>query len=79
MISEAERFNIAHPDLCQCLRWKGMFIEAEVDPTVPSSHEGLYWCLYTQTCIGPDGGLAEPGECASPGRACHGTGRVARQ
>ena len=76
MISEAERFNVNHPMLCSCLRWKGMFIQVEPDPSVPSSHEGLYWCLFTQTCLGPDGELAEPGTCSSPDRACHGKGSI---
>jgi hypothetical protein len=30
--------------------------------------------MYTQTCIGPDGQLAEPGNCNNPLRKCHGTG-----
>ncbi|MGH9822133.1 MAG: hypothetical protein ACREDR_02580 [Blastocatellia bacterium] len=76
MRTEAERFNVDHPDLCHCLRWKGMLVGVERDPTVPHSDEGLYWCVYTQTCIGPDGKLAEPGECSSSVRACHGKGHV---
>jgi hypothetical protein len=76
MITEAERFNTDRPDLCHCLRWKGMFVEVARDPTVPPSNTGLFWCLYTQTCLGPDGELAEPGNCSSDGRACYGTGRV---
>jgi hypothetical protein len=31
--------------------------------------------MYTQTCIGPDGLLAEPGNCCNPDRKCHGTGK----
>ncbi|HLG15771.1 MAG TPA: hypothetical protein VJH03_14890 [Blastocatellia bacterium] len=76
MITEAERFDVNRPDLCQCLRWKGMFYEVEHDPTVPRSNDGLFWCMYTQNCIGPDGQLAEPGTCSSTERACWGTGRV---
>ena len=76
MIYEADRFNIDHPDLCECLRWKGMFIGVPHDPSVPPSRDGNFWCVYTQTCIGPDGQLAEPGNCSSPGRACHGKGYV---
>ena len=75
MISESDRFNTNHPDLCPSLRWKGQFILSEPDPTVPRSNDGLFWCLYTQTCIGPDGELAEPGDCHSKSRACHGTGK----
>ena len=76
MRTEAERFNTNHPELCHCLRWKGMFISAEHDPTVQPSNDGLFWCLYTQNCLGPDGELAEPGSCSSPERDCHGKGYV---
>jgi hypothetical protein len=31
--------------------------------------------MYTQTCIGPDGELAEPGNCTSHDRQCHSTGQ----
>lgn len=60
-----------HPNLCESLRWKGMFIWAESDPTVQPSNSGYYWCLHTQTCLGPDGQMAEPGQCNVPGRSCH--------
>jgi hypothetical protein len=76
MRTDAERFDTHHPELCPCLRWKGQFYLTEPDPTVPASNEGLYWCVYTQTCIGPDGQLAEPGDCSSSNRACYGTGKV---
>ena len=71
MMSEADRFNIHDPNLCSSLRWKGQFILAERDPTVPASNDGLFWCIHTQTCIGPDGKLAEPGNCCSGERGCH--------
>jgi hypothetical protein len=74
IVSEAERFNVKHPNLCPALRWKGQFISAEPDPTVQASNDGLFWCIHTQNCIGPDGELAEPGNCSSHGRKCHGTG-----
>jgi hypothetical protein len=75
MTPESDRFNIHHPNLCPSLRWKGQFILAESDPSVPASNDGLFWCIRTQTCIGPDGRLAEPGNCCSPFRSCHGTGK----
>ncbi len=75
MRPERERFDISHPDVCPSLRWKGMFIEVEHDPTVPACNDGLFWCMHTQTCIGPDGQLAEPGNCNKKHRACHGTGK----
>ena len=58
-IRESDRFNINHPTLCPALRWKGQFILAQRDPTVPAGNDGLFWCLHSQTCIGPDGELAE--------------------
>ncbi len=67
-----ERFDTSHPDLCSSLRWKGQFISTEHDPTVPATNDGLFWCMHTQTCIGPDGQLAEPGSCRHSGRSCHG-------
>jgi hypothetical protein len=72
---ERERFDTSNPNLCSALRWKGMFIDAEPDLTVPASNDGLFWCTHTQTCIGPDGKLAEPGNCSNRERKCHGTGR----
>ncbi len=75
MKPESERFDPNRPNLCSALRWKGQFILAEPDPTVPPSNDGLFWCMYTQNCIGPDGGLAEPGNCCHSGRTCHGTGK----
>jgi len=75
MIHERDRFDVGHPELCPALRWKGQFVMVEHDPGVPRSNDGLFWCLYTQTCIGPDGALAEPGNCSSRSRPCHGTGQ----
>lgn len=72
---DADRFDTERDGLCSALRWKGQFIAAEHDSTVPPSNDGIFWCLHTQTCIGPDGDLAEPGNCASKSRACHGTGK----
>ncbi len=70
-MTEAERYDTNRPDLCSALRWKGMFIWAEHDPTVQRSNTGAFWCLYTQNPLGPDGKLAEPEFCASKKRGCH--------
>ena len=75
ILSEEQRFNIHNPNLCPALRWKAQFYESEHDPTVPHSNDGNYRCLHTQTCIGPDGRVAEPGACSSTRRKCHGTGK----
>ncbi len=71
MPCDSDRFNTSHPELCSSLRWKGMFVLAERDSSVPPTNDGLYWCLHTQTCIGPDGKVAEPGQCSSAQRKCH--------
>jgi len=75
LLPDHERFDTSCEGLCPALRWKQQFIGVEHDPTVPPSNDGLFWCLHTQTCIGPDGQLAEPGNCSSSSRACHGTGK----
>lgn len=71
MPCDSDRFNTSHPDLCPSLRWKGMFVLSERDSSVPPTNDGLYWCLHTQTCIGPDGEIAEPAQCSSARRKCH--------
>ena len=70
-MKHSERFDITHPDLCPALHWKGLFTAADTDPTVPSTRDHLYWCVYTQTCIGPDGKVAEPHVCSRTARTCH--------
>lgn len=70
-MKQAMRFNITNPHLCPALRWKGMFTGVQEDPTVPSTRDNHYWCVYTQACVGPDNKLVEPFECSSPERVCH--------
>ena len=57
-------------DRCANLRWKGMFIAAEWDPTVPHGNDRLFWCHKTQMCLGLDGKLADDYECHE-GRPCY--------
>ena len=54
---------------CRRLRFKGMFVESEPDPTVPGTSDGLFWCTHTMNCLGPDGRTAQPGRC-TPDRTC---------
>lgn len=56
-------------DLCRRLRWKGMYVEAEPDPTVPNPSDGFCWCTHSMTCLGPDGAVADQNECRQ-GRSC---------
>lgn len=55
---------------CRCLRSKEMFIHVEPDPMLPSSSSGIFWCIHTHNCLGPDGQVAEPASCI-PGRGCY--------
>ena len=56
---------------CCCqLRWKGMFIDAEPDPSIPNTRDGLYWCSHTMTCLGPDSRVADEQSCCG-GRRCY--------
>jgi hypothetical protein len=55
---------------CCCqLRWKGMYIDAEPDPSIPNTRDGMFWCSHTMTCLGPDGRVAAEGDCCE-GRSC---------
>ena len=47
-----------------------MFVQAEPDPNIPSMSSGIFWCVHTFNCLGPDGQVAEPGAC-KPGRGCY--------
>jgi hypothetical protein len=54
---------------CEHLCWKGMFIDAPRDPDIPTD-DGLVWCHLTQTCLGPDGQIADILDC-NPSRPCY--------
>ena len=60
-------------ELCPALRWKGQFIDAERHI---ASSDNICWCMYTQTCIGPDNQPADREACANGARACYGKGTV---
>ncbi len=57
-------------DRCNFLRWKGMYIDVEWDPSFPHSNDRLFWCHKTQNCLGPDGKLADDYECNAV-RGCY--------
>ena len=63
---------IGHPP-CRCLHAKDMFIQTEQNPGVPSTSSGIYWCIHTFNCLGPDGQVAQPAAC-KPGRRCYDLG-----
>jgi hypothetical protein len=57
-------------DRCANLRWKGLFIEAAWDPTVPHGNDRAFWCQHTYNCLGPDSKLVDDYEC-NPARKCY--------
>ena len=57
---------------CARLRFKGMFVDAEPDPSVKNTSDGFFWCTHTMNCLGPDGQVAERKRCG-PERTCYET------
>jgi hypothetical protein len=57
-------------DRCAFLHWKGMYVQVEWDPSQPHSGDRLFWCHHTQTCLGPDGKVADDYECNET-RGCY--------
>ena len=70
MLANAARFDRRNADLCPALVWKSQFSQTPEDPTASSTIDDHYWCVYTQTCVGPDNGLVEPYRCSNTKRAC---------
>lgn len=68
---EPTNLSGASYERCRCLRSKEMFVEVEdaPDPLLHSG-SGIYWCVHTQNCLGPDGKVAAPDSC-KPGRSCY--------
>ncbi len=62
-----EDFLTPRSELCPALRWKGQFIDAERHV---ASGDSICWCMYTQTCIGPDNKPADRESCTDGSRAC---------
>ena len=54
---------------CSRLRWKGLYVDVEPDPTIPNTRDGLFWCSHTMNCLGPDGRVATERNCCE-GRSC---------
>jgi len=55
---------------CRALRCKEMFIDTGREFRMAESASGIYWCSHTQTCLGPDGDVADVEHCKS-GRGCY--------
>jgi hypothetical protein len=71
MLAHAVRFDRKNPDLCPALVWKSQFTQAPYDSNDQSTSDDQYWCVYTQTCVGPDNGLVEPFRCSIKSRTCY--------
>ncbi len=67
-MAEVNNLTEVSQDRCRCLRSKEMFID--VDSRAPSFGSGIFWCIHTQNCLGPDGQVADLESC-KPGRACY--------
>ena len=55
---------------CTDIRWKGMYIDADDDPTVPLSNTRIYWCDRTQNPVGPDADVVDEDTCTAS-RKCY--------
>jgi len=71
MLAHAVRFDRKNPDHCPALVWKSQFTQAPDDSNDQSTSDDQYWCVYTQTCVGPDNGLVEPFRCSIKSRTCY--------
>jgi hypothetical protein len=70
-MAELHNLDPNRPNLCSWLRTKGMFIGGESDLAMIHTETGIFWCSQTQGPLGPDGQLAEPGNCDNGDRRCH--------
>lgn len=69
-MSEITSPSVVSRAVCRHIRSKEMFYEFEGQPDpIQASGSGIYWCIHTQNCLGPDGKVAEPKSC-QPGRDC---------
>jgi hypothetical protein len=54
---------------CSSLRWKEMLLDLDLEP---DPADKPCWCVRTQTCLGPDGQVADKEGC-NPTRSCYET------
>lgn len=57
-------------DRCPNIRWKDLLIDGKPDLAVPRSDEPPCWCVWTQTCLGPDGQVVNLDTCNGT-RSCY--------
>ena len=54
---------------CKHLRSKEMFYDAGGDAHIDDGTSGIFWCMHSQNCLGPDGLPASDEDC-DRNRAC---------
>ena len=65
---------ILRGEVCASLRSKKLFYqtgprpEGHISSTIENT-DGPFWCVHTQTIVGPDGDFADTDRCR-PGRSC---------
>ena len=60
MLSHAVRFDRNSPDFVRLSSGRANLRNRQTIRAFQSVSDHQYWCVYTQTCIGPDNGLVEP-------------------
>ena len=55
---------------CRFLRAKEMFVDGEMNLQVAGFGSGVFWCVHTQNCLGPDSQVADLESC-KPERSCY--------
>ncbi len=55
---------------CMNLRWKGLYVGVDPDPSVGQGGDTIFWCQQTYICLGPDGQAVDERDC-SPSRTCY--------
>ena len=54
----------AERERCEFIRWKGMFIDVQRDPSAAVYEEPhICWCMHTQNPLGPDGEVVDEDTC----------------
>lgn len=69
MTYESDR-PVEEVEYCHRLCCKEMFVDMGEPFSLRDSGSGIFWCAHTQTCLGPDGGVAHLEHC-KPGRLCY--------
>jgi len=69
-MSETNQQSGVTLERCRHLRSKEMFIDIGQESALSNYGSGIFWCVHTQNCLGPDAEAADPASC-KPGRSCY--------